>query len=84
MTADGVLSPMTPGIYTFGPTSGWLSRAWAGILLGGEGATLGLESAARLLGLRASARVPSINCALRGSGTSPRPFASATNSSTNT
>lgn len=54
MTADGILAPMTPGIYTFGPASGWLSRAWAGILIGGEGAALGLDSAAHLLGLQSS------------------------------
>lgn len=52
LVADGVLGPMTPGIYTFGPAAGWLSRAWAGVLLGGEGAVLGLESAAHLLGLQ--------------------------------
>lgn len=50
--ADGVLGRVTPGIYSFGPGSGWLSRAWAGILLGGEGAVLGHQAAAHLLGLR--------------------------------
>jgi very-short-patch-repair endonuclease len=52
MVADGILSVMTPGIYSFGPGAGWLSRAWAGVLLGGEGSVLGLETAAQLLGLR--------------------------------
>ena len=46
MIADGIFTVMTPGIYSFGPGAGWLSRAWAGVLLGGEGSVLGHESAA--------------------------------------
>lgn len=52
LLADGILGPLTPGVYTCGPGSGWLSRAWAGVLLGGEGAVLGHQAAAHLLGLR--------------------------------
>ncbi|MCW3156434.1 type IV toxin-antitoxin system AbiEi family antitoxin domain-containing protein [Micropruina sonneratiae] len=49
---DGIVHPMTPGVYTLGAADGWRSRAWAGVLLGGQGAVLGLESAAHLHGLQ--------------------------------
>ena len=52
MITDGILTPVRPGIYTFGRSEDWLARAWAGVLLGGRGATLGLDSAAFLLGLQ--------------------------------
>lgn len=51
MLADGILGALTPGVYTLGPGSGWLGRAWAGILIGGEGAVLGFEAAGHLHGL---------------------------------
>ena len=52
MLHDGILHPLTAGVYTFGPAAGWQSRAWAGVLLGGQRSVLGLESAAHLLGLQ--------------------------------
>lgn len=52
MLADGLLQPLTPGIYTFGAAEGWLCRAWAGVLLGDDRAVLGFGSAAHLLGLQ--------------------------------
>lgn len=50
MLADGILSRMIPGIYTV-DGAGWQGRAWAGVLLGGERAILGLEAAGHLHGL---------------------------------
>lgn len=49
--ADGIVGTLTPGIYLVGQGSGWLGRAWAGILLGGERSVLGLESAGYLHGV---------------------------------
>lgn len=51
MVGDGILDDLTPGIYTLGCGSGWLGRAWAGILLGGDLAVLGFETAGHLHGL---------------------------------
>lgn len=51
MLSDGILHQLTSGVYTYGPGQGWHSRAWAGVLLGGPDAVLGMESAAHLLGL---------------------------------
>ena len=51
MLADGILGCLTPGVYTLGCGAGWLGRAWAGILLGGDGAVLGFEAAGFLHGL---------------------------------
>ena len=42
---------LVPGIYTRGGPLTWLGRAWAGVLLGGDHATLGGTSAAFLHGL---------------------------------
>lgn len=56
MITDGILTPLTPGIYTFGRSEDWLARAWAGVLLGGRGATLGLDSAASCSDCRWSRR----------------------------
>lgn len=49
--ADGIVGTLTPGVYLVGQGSGWLGRAWAGILLGGERSVLGLESAGYLHGV---------------------------------
>lgn len=42
---DDVLRPIARGVYSTGPTQ-WLQHAWAGVLLGGGSAVLGLSSAA--------------------------------------
>lgn len=47
---EGRLAPVTRGIYALGD-GGWRQQAWAGILLGGRDAVLGLSSAAHLDGL---------------------------------
>lgn len=48
--AEGRLAPLTRGIYSLGE-GGWRQLAWAGVLLGGDTAVLGLASAAYLDGL---------------------------------
>lgn len=50
MLAGGWLTVLTPGIYGRGQT-GWLGRAWAGVLLGGEHAVIGGRAAGHLHGL---------------------------------
>lgn len=50
MLADGIIERLTPGIYTVGAGQGWLGRAWAGVLLGGDDAVLGYQAAGRLHG----------------------------------
>lgn len=51
LTAEAVLHRLTPGIYSHGPSVSWAGSAWAGLLLGGSGAVLGLDTAAHLWGL---------------------------------
>ena len=55
MVSDGILNPVTRGIFTVGAEPSWTGRAWSGILLGGPSAVLGLDAAAYLNGL---ARTP--------------------------
>lgn len=50
--ADGLLSAVVPGLYQSGPQLSWLGHAWAGVLIGGQGAVLGLEAAGHLHELR--------------------------------
>ena len=51
MLAGEFLEVLTPGVYVRGGSVSWLGRAWAGLLLGGPPAVLGLEAAAHLHGL---------------------------------
>lgn len=51
MLATGSLVVITPGIYARLREVGWLGKAWAGILLGGQCAVLGGESAGFIEGL---------------------------------
>lgn len=48
---EGVLHRLTPGIVSHGPSVGWEGRAWAGVLLGGPHAVVGLQAAAHLWGI---------------------------------
>lgn len=48
MLAGGWLTRYARGVYTREGSPTWLAKAWAGVLLGGDGAVLGGESAAYL------------------------------------
>jgi len=48
---EGVLYRVTPGILAHGPELRWEGRAWAGVLIGGPHAVVGMAGAARLWGL---------------------------------
>lgn len=48
MLAQELLWRLTPGIYATTPKVNWLGQAWAGLLLGGPEAVLGLEAAGNL------------------------------------
>jgi very-short-patch-repair endonuclease len=50
MVAQGLITRITRGIYATGD-GGWRQQAWAGVLLGGPSAVLGLHAAAFLHGL---------------------------------
>lgn len=51
LAGEGVVSVVTPGVLSFGSTPAWLGCAWAGLLVGGPDAVLGLEAAGHLHGL---------------------------------
>ncbi len=50
LVAEGVLDRVTPGILSHGPRVAWEGRVWAGVLLGGPKAVVGMHSAAHLWG----------------------------------
>lgn len=50
MLRDGELQPVTRGVHAIGAAT-WLTRAWAGLLVGGEGACLSGLAAAHLWNL---------------------------------
>jgi len=51
MLASELLVAFTPGLYTRGGPPCWLGRAWAGLLIGGPMAVIGMEAAGHLHGL---------------------------------
>ena len=48
LLASGLLTVVTPGIYLRGGEPSWMSRAWAGLLIGGSTAVLGGPTAGYL------------------------------------
>jgi len=51
MLSSELLTAFAPGLYTRGGDPGWMGRVWAGQLLGGPQAVIGLEAAGHLHGL---------------------------------
>ena len=51
LAAEGTARVVTTGVLSFGGDPGWFGRAWAGLLVGGPEAVLGLDSAGHLHGL---------------------------------
>ena len=51
LAAEGTVRVVTTGVLSFGGDPGWFGRAWAGLLVGGPEAVLGLDSAGHLHGL---------------------------------